>query len=238
MPVRLSSSTLDVDSQSLLCLTFADLTEQNAQMLEIERLSQAQAERMRELEHAQAALTLQATHDALTGLPNRHLLIDRLGQMLALAARSNTATGLIFIDLDGFKQINDTRGHDAGDSVLRQIAARLQLAVRPTDSVSRLGGDEFVVLLPAVDGVEDALQVAHRIATEIEAPLDVDKGAVAVTASIGISLSELPVRRGGEQSGPPPPAGRHSDVPREIARRVPDAAVRCAAHAQHPHGRS
>jgi diguanylate cyclase (GGDEF)-like protein/PAS domain S-box-containing protein len=192
VPVRLSSSTLDVDSRNLLCLTFADLTEQKAQMLEIERLSRAQAERMSELEHAQAALTLQATHDALTGLPNRHLLIDRLSQMLALAARTKTATGLIFIDLDGFKQINDTRGHDAGDSVLRQIAARLQRAVRPTDSVSRLGGDEFVVLLPAVGSFEDARRVASRITAEIEAPLEVAKGAMAVTASIGLSLSEAP----------------------------------------------
>jgi diguanylate cyclase (GGDEF)-like protein len=190
VPVRLSSSVLDVDSQRLLCLTFADLTEQNAQMAEIERLSDAQDERVRELEIAQAALTLQATHDALTGLPNRHLLIDRLGQMLALATRAETATGLIFIDLDDFKQVNDNRGHDAGDSVLRQVATRLAHAVRPTDSVSRLGGDEFVVLLPAVAGVEDALQVASRIVAEIEAPLEVATGAMAVTASIGISLSQ------------------------------------------------
>jgi diguanylate cyclase (GGDEF)-like protein/PAS domain S-box-containing protein len=192
VPVRLSSSTLDVDSQNLLCVTFADLTEQNAQMVEIERLSQAQAERMRELEHAQAALTLQATHDGLTGLPNRHLLIDRLGQTLALAQQAKTATGLIFIDLDDFKQINDTRGHDAGDSVLRQIAGRLQRAVRPTDSVSRLGGDEFVVLLPAVGGALEAMEVARRIASEIDAPLEVAHGRLAVTASIGVALSALP----------------------------------------------
>ena len=89
-PSGSTASTLDVDSHELLCLTFADLTEQNAQMREIDRLGRAQAERMRELEQAQAALTEQATHDALTGLPNRNLLIDRLTQALALAKRSGS----------------------------------------------------------------------------------------------------------------------------------------------------
>ncbi len=190
VPVRLSSAALDVDSQHLLCLTFADQTQQNEQMREIDRLGRAQAERMRELEIAQTALTEQATHDALTGLPNRHLLIDRLAQTLAHAERTKTATGVIFIDLDGFKQINDTRGHDVGDSVLRQIAGRLQHAVRPMDSVSRLGGDEFVVLLPVVGGPDDALGIASRIAAEIDAPLPLPRGAMAVTASIGISLTD------------------------------------------------
>lgn len=114
-PVRVSASTQDGDTQNLLCLTFADLTEQNAQRLEIARLGEAQADRLRELERAQAALTQQATHDALTGLPNRTLLIDRLTQALAMSERSGTSTGLIFIDLDNFKEINDTGGHAAGD---------------------------------------------------------------------------------------------------------------------------
>jgi diguanylate cyclase (GGDEF)-like protein/PAS domain S-box-containing protein len=188
LPVRVSTSTLDVDSENLLCLTFADLTETNAHLLEIERLGQVQAARMLELEHAQAALTEQATHDALTGLPNRHLLIDRLRQALALAQRAQTATGLIFIDLDGFKQINDTRGHDAGDSVLREIAKRLEHAVRPMDSVSRLGGDEFVVLLPVVGTPKDAVRVADRIATQIDTPLTLAAETLTLTASIGISL--------------------------------------------------
>ena len=106
---------------------------------------------MRELEQAQDALTEQATHDALTGLPNRSLLIDRLTQALALATRLETSVGLIFVDLDHFKEINDTGGHAAGDAVLREVAERLLSAVRPMDSVSRLGGDEFVVLLPALE---------------------------------------------------------------------------------------
>ena len=190
IPVRVSTSRLDLDTNDLLCVTFADLTEQNGQKLEIERLSQAQAERMRQLEAAQTALVEQATHDALTGLPNRNLLIDRLSQSLAFAERSGGRTGLIFVDLDNFKAINDTGGHAAGDSVLRQIAERLLSAVRPMDSVSRLGGDEFVVLLPALDSSADAMKVAARVQRTIDSPFTLDHGAVPVTASIGVSICD------------------------------------------------
>jgi diguanylate cyclase (GGDEF)-like protein/PAS domain S-box-containing protein len=189
VPVRINTSTLDVDGHQLLCLTFADLTEQNADKREIARLSQAQADRMRELELAQAALTEQATHDPLTGLPNRSLIIDRLTQALALAKRLSRSTGLIFVDLDHFKEINDTRGHAAGDAVLRQVGERLLSAVRPMDSVSRLGGDEFVVLLPALDGPEGAMVAARRITEAIDAPIPLSHGAVAVHASLGISIA-------------------------------------------------
>jgi diguanylate cyclase (GGDEF)-like protein len=193
IPVRVNSSTLGVDGQEVLCLTFADLTQQNAQMHEIDRLGRAQAVRMQELEQAQAALTEQATHDPLTGLPNRNLLIDRLTQALALAKRSGKSTGMIFVDLDGFKEINDSHGHAAGDSVLRQIAERLLIAVRPMDSVSRLGGDEFVVLLPGLESSSNAIAVGKRIAAVIDLPIKLGHGAVTVTASIGISISDQAV---------------------------------------------
>jgi diguanylate cyclase (GGDEF)-like protein/PAS domain S-box-containing protein len=190
IPVRVNAWRLDVDSQNLLCVTFADLTEQNEQKLEIDRLSQAQAERMRDLERAQDALIREATHDALTGLPNRSLLIDRLTQALALAERSGTHTGLIFVDLDRFKAVNDTAGHAAGDVVLREMAKRLLSSVRPMDSVSRLGGDEFVVLLPALQTPEGAAEVAARIAQTIHTPIDLGYRDVPVTASIGVSICD------------------------------------------------
>lgn len=190
IPVRINSSTLDIDSHELLCLTFADLTEQNAQRREIDRLSRAQSERMRELELAQDALTLQATHDALTGLPNRNLIIDRLTQALALATRLNTSIGLIFVDLDSFKEINDTGGHAAGDAVLREVADRLVTAVRPMDSVSRLGGDEFVVVLPALESPAQAVAIGRRIAAAIDAPIMLSHRTMNVSASIGISVAD------------------------------------------------
>jgi diguanylate cyclase (GGDEF)-like protein/PAS domain S-box-containing protein len=197
IPVRINSSTLDVDSHELVCLTFADLTEQHAQRREIERLGRAQGERMRELELAQEALTLQATHDALTGLPNRNLIIDRLTQALALAKRTKTSIGLIFVDLDSFKEINDTGGHAAGDAVLREIAGRLVTAVRPMDSVSRLGGDEFVVVLPALESPAQALAVGRRIAAVIDAPMTLSHRTITVSASIGISVADSGVSEPG-----------------------------------------
>jgi len=186
VPVRISTGALDVDEHVVNCLTFADLTLENTHNLEIGRL---QTDRLRELEEAQHALTHLATHDALTGLANRTLLIDRIMYALALGERSGTFVGVIFVDLDGFKKINDTRGHATGDDVLRQVAARLRAAVRAIDSVSRLGGDEFVVLLPSMTGPEDAINVAHRIATEIDQPIKLEHGSMIVSASIGISVT-------------------------------------------------
>jgi diguanylate cyclase (GGDEF)-like protein len=186
VPVRINTSTLDVGDHEVLCVTFADLTQHNAHKREIDRL---QAERVRELEQAQDTLTQQANHDALTGLANRSLLIDRMMQALALADRSKLLVGLIFVDLDGFKEVNDTRGHAAGDTVLSAIADRLQKAVRPMDSVARFGGDEFVVLLPTLASSDDAVKVAQRIAFDLNLPIKLAHGSVVVTASIGISVA-------------------------------------------------
>src|SRR6202023_720774 len=100
-----------------------------------------------------AALMKQATHDALTGLPNRALLVDRIDQALVHSQVSGGCTAVLFIDLDRFKQVNDTKGHAAGDTVLRRVAEQLVAALRPTDTVARIGGDEFVVLAPRVHDV-------------------------------------------------------------------------------------
>ena len=99
----------------------------------------------------------QATHDALTGLPNRVLFLDRLEKALAAVGPGSHA-GLLFCDLDRFKQVNDTLGHAAGDELLRQVAARLRAAVRPGDTVGRLSGDEFAIILPALVGPDDVRQ--------------------------------------------------------------------------------
>jgi len=189
LPVRINTSSLDVDLERLLCITFADLSEQNGQKREIDRLVQAQAERMKELERAQISLTRLATHDTLTGLPNRTLLIDRLNQTLALGERSGRSAGIIFVDLDNFKAINDTGGHAAGDAVLREVSARLAAAIRPMDTVSRLGGDEFVVLLADLEGPSDAIVVGRRIVDVINTPIEFQRTTANLTASIGIAVS-------------------------------------------------
>ena len=131
----------------------------------------------------------QSTHDALTELPNWVLLRDRLEQSLAVATRSSGEVALLLIDLDRFKEINDTLGHSYGDKLLRQVGPRLQSVLRDGDTVGRLGGDEFAVLLPSVEGAEEAQAVAERLRAALHRPFDVDGVILDIEASIGIVLS-------------------------------------------------
>lgn len=129
-----------------------------------------------------------AHHDALTGLPNRALLHDRLAQVLAQAARNGHRVAVMFVDLDRFKSINDTLGHDVGDELLKSVATRLQGVVRAADTVSRLGGDEFVIVLPDVLAVDDAERVADKLLDALTPPVTIQGHALRVTPSVGISL--------------------------------------------------
>ena len=131
-----------------------------------------------------------ALYDALTGLPNRTLLLDRLGQALARAKRrSESHCSVLFIDLDRFKLVNDSLGHSAGDSLLREAASRLGRCIRPEDTVARLGGDEFAVLLEAVQTPADAIHAADRIQTKLGRVFRIADAEVFTTASIGIAIS-------------------------------------------------
>ena len=130
----------------------------------------------------------EAVHDPLTGLANRTLLRDRLEHALARSQREEErATGVLFVDLDNFKQVNDAYGHAAGDAVLVELGRRLRAAVRPADTVARLGGDEFVVVCEEVDA-EDVLSLGRRLLTAISEPLAVAGIQYELTASIGIAL--------------------------------------------------
>ncbi len=137
------------------------------------------------------ALALQlahrAQHDALTGLPNRLLLHDRLVQGLQMARRQRRVLALMFIDLDGFKAVNDRLGHASGDALLCQVASRLLEQLRASDTACRLGGDEFVVLLPQVESVIDAGRVAHNLLEAISRPYPLAGTVVQVSASIGVA---------------------------------------------------
>ncbi len=141
-----------------------------------------------ERKRAERRLAHMAHHDDLTGLANRASFRDRVGHALARCRRQHTVLGLMFLDLDRFKRINDTLGHDSGDAVLRQIAARLRSAVRESDSVARLGGDEFAVLLEDLTDPRAATEVAERILGALSLPVEIQSGEVAVTTSIGIAL--------------------------------------------------
>ncbi|MET0233116.1 MAG: EAL domain-containing protein, partial [Kibdelosporangium sp.] len=149
-----------------------------------------QIEDITERRAAEARLVHQALHDPLTGLPNRALLMDRLKQVLARADRHPTLTAVVFIDLDGFKDINDSLGHDVGDNVLREVARRISQQVRPEDTVARLGGDEFVVLCSDLRGEQSAVEMSERLTSAVGKPVTVAGYEVEVTASIGIALSD------------------------------------------------
>jgi diguanylate cyclase (GGDEF)-like protein/PAS domain S-box-containing protein len=133
-------------------------------------------------------LLRQANYDILTGLPNRMLALDRLKLALAQARRENTLVGVMFLDLDNFKHINDTLGHDAGDNLLIEAARRISSCLRGTSTVARLGGDEFLVILPGLTDVEASTQVAQRILATFEPPYLLNGQEVFVTTSIGIAI--------------------------------------------------
>jgi diguanylate cyclase (GGDEF)-like protein/PAS domain S-box-containing protein len=137
--------------------------------------------------HSEDRMRYEALHDPLTGLANRTLLRDRLEHALARSVREDTAAGVLFIDLDDFKRINDLFGHAAGDEVLAELGRRLRRAVRPADTVARLGGDEFVVVCEAIDG-PTALALGHRLEEAIRRPVAVAGGEQQLSASIGIAL--------------------------------------------------
>ena len=141
---------------------------------------------------ATRAMTLQITHtaqhDFLTGLPNRMLLNDRIEQAIALAPRHGKTSSVLFLDLDGFKHINDSLGHSIGDKLLQSVAERLVTCVRGTDTVSRQGGDEFVVLLSEMAQPEDAAVTARRVLQAVAEPHLIDGHDLHVTSSIGVSV--------------------------------------------------
>ena len=141
-----------------------------------------------ELKRAEMTLEHLATHDTLTGLPNRYLMFDRLNQLLVRAERYETRFAVLFIDLDGFKRINDSRGHDVGDLVLRGVADRLSQSVRAADTVARIGGDEFVILVEALRAGHDAIPLAQKIQASLGKPFSLPGGDATVTVSVGIGL--------------------------------------------------
>jgi len=129
-----------------------------------------------------------AYHDQLTGLPNRNLLMDRLKQAMVQSARQHKQVALLFIDLDGFKSVNDRLGHAAGDKLLQQVAVRLTASIRYGDTACRYGGDEFVILLPEINGHESAEVVTEKIRVHLAASYVVEGNVVAMTASIGVAV--------------------------------------------------
>ncbi len=150
--------------------------------------SQLIDEQMVELERSRAALRQEATHDPLTGLANRRLFYDRLQQAIRHANRYGGRVGILYVDLDRFKAINDQHGHHVGDAVLTEVAKRLSSGIRDSDSVARLGGDEFVVLLEGVQGREEFVATAHKIEESLRTDSNLYGIDLKIAASIGQAL--------------------------------------------------
>jgi two-component system cell cycle response regulator len=129
-----------------------------------------------------------ALNDPLTGLANRRLLSDRMSMALVHARRNKSAMAVVYLDLDGFKQINDTLGHDAGDVLLKMVAGRLVATVREEDTVARLGGDEFIIALWHISGIAYAATVALKVIKAVSQPYDIEGHTVSITASAGVGI--------------------------------------------------
>ncbi len=140
------------------------------------------------LQQAEEQVRCLAYYDTLTNLPNRRLLLNRLDQALAQAKRFNRSLAVMFLDLDNFKQINNSLGHDAGDQLLKEVASRLTSCVRADDTVSRQGGDEFVVVLPEIAHPANAARIAEKIVGSIRNPVKIVEKEFNVTTSIGICV--------------------------------------------------
>jgi diguanylate cyclase (GGDEF)-like protein/PAS domain S-box-containing protein len=153
-----------------------------------ENLERIVWERTAELEASRAELVHQARHDSLTGLPNRLLFEDRLEHAIERARREGTSVAVLFIDLDGFKLVNDSFGHNLGDNVLTSVSNRMRGRLRASDTIARHGGDEFAVVLEDLNDPRDALPVAQAILSSLERPFTIEGKTVRVSASIGVSL--------------------------------------------------
>jgi diguanylate cyclase (GGDEF)-like protein len=153
-------------------------------MIEKERIREIQEELIQQKE----IYNYQAHHDSLTGLPNRALFNDRLEQAIIKSKRETTKVALFFLDLDHFKEINDTLGHDVGDAILVNVANRLKAVMREGDTISRLGGDEFTVIMQDLKHEEHAAVLAEKIIETFKEAIIIENNALYITTSIGISL--------------------------------------------------
>jgi diguanylate cyclase (GGDEF)-like protein len=161
----------------------------NRAMDRVDEATAALREDIRRREAVEAELQRLALHDPLTGLANRVLFYERVGHALSTHARGGETFAVLFIDLDGFKQVNDELGHSAGDVVLRTVADRLRDCLRDSDTVARFGGDEFAVVVERLAASRDVEIMADRIVAAVGRPIDIGPHQTRVTASIGIKLN-------------------------------------------------
>ena len=190
-PARMRSGPSLPDTAALYHALAASQQQLGVALGKINALQKQDAVLRQEVDRlAQAILQARksAHHDSLTGLPDRFLLLDRFKQSVARANRQHKQVVLLFLDVDGFKGINDSLGHAVGDRLLQQVAARLAACIRASDTACRYGGDEFVVLLPESEGQESAAAAAEKIRAQLATPYVVDGAAIEAKTSIGMAI--------------------------------------------------
>jgi len=191
-PLRSERTAADsLDLRDELAASRRDLASLRQQLEALRLQDGLMRRRLARLENAIARARALAHHDDLTGLPNRRLLLDHFKQAVARAARTRKLVALLFLDLDGFKGINDALGHARGDRLLKEVAARLTASIRGSDTACRLGGDEFIVLLPDQECRETALAAAAHIRANLVPPYVLDGIATAMTVSMGLAVYPL-----------------------------------------------
>ena len=167
LPIELSVSVVDTDERCVFTMFFRDITDRKQQRMKLEH---------------------QAHHDALTGLPNRKLFSDRLHETIEISDEKNCSFAVLLLDLDRFKEVNDTLGHPTGDLLLKKISDRLQNAIPASDTIARIGGDEFALLLPSTDNARDAGNFSARILELLCEPFDLAGLTLEIAGSIGIAM--------------------------------------------------
>jgi diguanylate cyclase (GGDEF)-like protein len=165
-----------------------DITERKRIEAELRRTAEELTRSNEELKQSENQLRYLANHDPLTGLANRKLFQESLESLLIWGKQNNKLLGLLYLDLDGFKPVNDSLGHDIGDLLLKAVAQRIKNCLRNSDVVSRLGGDEFAVILPGIKQAEDALVVAYKIADNLCKPFMLSGHNINIRVSIGSSV--------------------------------------------------
>ena len=173
---------------ALVVQSYNSATRYSAEDKQLLQFVSAQIASAIERKRNRACLEHLVAHDPLTDLPNRNCFHERLEQALTTAQRENLRLAVLYLDLDGFKGINDRYGHDLGDLLLREVGQRVRRCIRQSDMVARLGGDEFVVMLYGISHDEDALAVAEQIRTALLEPYQLEGHTVQISASIGIAL--------------------------------------------------
>lgn len=185
-PVPCDETRAELEWTRTALATSAQLLElAERRIVELERMNERRRSALKQLVQREAQARAFGHYDELTGLANRRLLKDRLGQAMAQATRKNLSVALVLLDLDDFKRINDELGHPVGDQVLQIVAARLIAATRGADTACRYGGDEFVVMLPQVDDCNMARSVTRKLQAGITVPIGVANYEIRLTASAG-----------------------------------------------------